>query len=343
MCKTVSVAWINYNSMKFMNVALESLRSLYELNYPNMRIILIDNCSNDGSDRILKDYVEKVDKRNITKFYRTSKNYGYAGGNLLAYMLTRGSGEYFAVVNNDVIVEGESLGKLVEALEDDERVGAVQGLLRSPNKAVNSAGHLLDEFLVSYAICLGKVDHPLLHQPYYVTYTCGAYSVYRMEALKMLDRVYFPEAFGYLDDDLIGLRMWSLGYRSKYAPVESGTHYGGQSFRQYSTLSDECNVRNRLIFRLITENRFKALALPASIMRLIPSTVSVKALKSTSRAIVHGLNYARERIRRGFRIGVEGAPLIKLTALEVLAHTILPNRISKKLVIKRLRDRIPLG
>jgi len=48
-------------------------------------------------------------------------------------------------------------------------------------------------------------------------------------------------------------------------------------------------------------------------------------------------------MRRGFRIGVEGAPLIKLTALEVLAHTILPNRISKKLVIKRLKDRIPLG
>jgi len=44
-------------------------------------------------------------------------------------------------------------------------------------------------------------------------------------------------------------------------------------------------------------------------------------------------------MRRGFRIGVEGAPLIKLTALEVLAHTILPNRISKKLVIKAMAPR----
>ena len=343
MCKTVSVAWINYNSINFINIALESLRSLYELNYPNMHILLIDNCSNDGSDKILKDYVEKVDKKSITRFYRTSKNYGYAGGNLLAYTLTRDCGEYFAVVNNDVIVESESLRKLVEVLEDDERIGAVQGILRSPNKTVNSAGHLLDEFLVSYAICSGKVEHPLLHQPYYVTYTCGAYSVYRIRALKMLNKVYFPEAFGYLDDDLIGLRMWSLGYRSKYAPVESGIHYMGQSFRQHTTLSDECNVRNRLIFRLITENRFKALALPASIMRLIPSMVSRKALKSTSRAIVHGLNYARERVRRGFSVGVKGAPLIKLTPLEVLAHTILPNRISKKLVIERLKDKIPLG
>lgn len=73
--------------------------------------------------------------------------------------------------------------------------------------------------------------------------------------------MYFPEAFGYLDDDLIGLRMWNLGYRSKYVPVEAGTHYGGTTFMQYNTLADECNVRNRLVFRLITENRFKKLAI----------------------------------------------------------------------------------
>ncbi|MEM2074405.1 MAG: hypothetical protein QXO33_07640, partial [Nitrososphaeria archaeon] len=93
-----------------------------------------------------------------------------------------------------------------------------------------------------------------------MTYTCGAYSVYRVNALRGLKKVYFPEAFRYLDDDLIGLRMWNLGYKSKYFPVEARTHYSGTKFMKYNTLADECNVRNRLILRLITENRFRKLA-----------------------------------------------------------------------------------
>ncbi|MEM3873127.1 MAG: glycosyltransferase family 2 protein, partial [Nitrososphaeria archaeon] len=337
-----ALVWINYNSMGFIDVIQKSLESLYEINYPKYRILALDNCSNDGSDKIVKEYIEMIDKRNVIKFYRTSRNYGYSGGSLLGYLFAKDY-EYFAVLNNDVIVESESLAKLIEYLENDKNIGAVQGLLRFPNGRVNCAGHLLDEFLVSYAIGLGKKHHPYFKRSYNVTYTCGAYSVYRVNALRGLKEVYFPEAFGYLDDDLIGLRMWNLGYKSKYFPVEAGTHYSGTTFMKYNTLADECNVRNRLILRLITENRFRKLALPASAFRLFPTISNKKYFENISRALVHGIYYARERIRKGDRIEVDRVPLIKLKPLEVLVHTILPNRISKKLVIERLKDKIPLG
>ncbi|MBC7091095.1 MAG: glycosyltransferase [Nitrososphaeria archaeon] len=342
MFKPVTLVWINYNSINFIDLVLKSLKSLHELDYPKLSILVLDNCSNDGSDRILRENVERIDKRGVMRFYRSSRNYGYAGGNLLGYLLN-GESEYFTVVNDDVIVENESLLNMVEFLENDMSAGAVQGLLRFPNGTINCAGHLLDEFLVSYAIGLGKRNHSYVKHPHNVTYTCGAYSVYRIKALRKLGEIYFPEAFGYLDDDLIGLRLWSLGYRSKYVPVETGTHYGGTTFTKYNMLADECNVRNRLIFRLIAECRFKKLALPASIFRLIPAMVGKKSIESVSRAIVYGINYARERRRRGCRIKVDNAPLIRLTPLEIIAHTILPNRLSKRLVIKRLEDKIPLG
>ncbi|MCX8189427.1 MAG: glycosyltransferase [Nitrososphaeria archaeon] len=342
MMKSVAIVWINYNSIKFINIVQKSLESLYELNYPSYKILVLDNCSNDGSDRIIKESIERVDKKNVIRFYRTSRNYGYTGGNLLGYLLAKDY-EYFAVINNDVIVRSESLAKLIENIGNEDNIGAVQGILRFPNMIVNSAGHLLDEFLVSYAIGLGKIDHPYIKQSYNVTYTNGAYSVYRINALRRLNEVYFPEAFGYLDDDLIGVRMWNLGYKSKYVPVEAGIHYSGTTFMHYNTLADECNVRNRLIFRLITENRYKNLAIPASISRLFPTIINKKYFENISRAIVHGLNYARERVSRGYRIKANKVPLIKLTPLEILAHIILPNRISKRLVIERLKKKIPLG
>lgn len=75
----------------------------------------------------------------------------------------------------------------------------------------------------------------------------------------------------------------------------------------------------------------------------MPTISNKRYFRNISRAIVHGLNYARERKRVGYRIKVDRAPIIKLTPLEILAHTILPNRVSKKLVIERLKEKIPLG
>jgi glycosyltransferase involved in cell wall biosynthesis len=45
----VSVVWLNYNSVKSLGLVLGSLKSLFELDYDNHEIIVVDNASTDGS------------------------------------------------------------------------------------------------------------------------------------------------------------------------------------------------------------------------------------------------------------------------------------------------------
>ncbi len=44
-----SVIWLNYNSMRFINLALSSLKSVFDLDYKDFEVIIMDNIYTDGS------------------------------------------------------------------------------------------------------------------------------------------------------------------------------------------------------------------------------------------------------------------------------------------------------
>jgi len=52
----VSIIWLNYNSARFLSLALNSLKSLFDLNYDNYEIIIVDNASSDGSFEAIKKF-----------------------------------------------------------------------------------------------------------------------------------------------------------------------------------------------------------------------------------------------------------------------------------------------
>jgi glycosyltransferase involved in cell wall biosynthesis len=59
----ISVIWLNYNSKKFLNLALASLSSVFNLDVENLEIIVVDNASTDGSfESIVKFVSSKVER-----------------------------------------------------------------------------------------------------------------------------------------------------------------------------------------------------------------------------------------------------------------------------------------
>jgi len=54
----VSIIWLNYNSINFLNLVLTSLRSVFNLDYEKYEVIIVDNASNDGSFERIKNFVE---------------------------------------------------------------------------------------------------------------------------------------------------------------------------------------------------------------------------------------------------------------------------------------------
>lgn len=115
----VSVITVNYDQPE---VTCELLRSLNEITYPSIEIIVVDNASPTRSpDMITKRFPE-------VKLIISKKNLGFAGGNNLGILEAKGS--YLLLINNDTEVEPGFLEPLVQKLELDPTIGAVSPKIR---------------------------------------------------------------------------------------------------------------------------------------------------------------------------------------------------------------------
>ncbi|MEE9166372.1 MAG: glycosyltransferase family 2 protein [Candidatus Neomarinimicrobiota bacterium] len=111
----VSIIIPHFNGVDILSDCLDSLdRSTY----PRIEIIVVDNASTDGSPEWVQSNHPDV------KLIRSSENHGYAGG------CNRGAkaaaGEYLLFLNNDTVHESDWIEHLVETLQKDSSVGAVQ-------------------------------------------------------------------------------------------------------------------------------------------------------------------------------------------------------------------------
>ena len=111
----VSVVIPHWNGVEVLSECLESLS---ETKYPNMEIIVVDNASTDGSPDWVSLNFPQV------KLIENDQNYGYAGG------CNRGAktaeGEYLVFLNNDTIQDHHWLDGLVDFMNLNSNVAAVQ-------------------------------------------------------------------------------------------------------------------------------------------------------------------------------------------------------------------------
>jgi hypothetical protein len=113
----VLIVILNWNGR---NDSLECLESVFRTDYPDFVVVVVDNGSTDGSP----EAIENVYPRSIV--IRNAKNTGFTGGNNIAirYGLQEGA-DLFWLLNNDTVVETDTLGKLVEAALSKEEIGLV--------------------------------------------------------------------------------------------------------------------------------------------------------------------------------------------------------------------------
>ena len=236
-CNTIvkgSIIWLNYNSASFINVALKSLDSVLQIDYDDYELIVVDNGSTDGSFERIREYVEKHKKSGIKiKFVRSCRNLGYAGGMNLGWEARSRDSKYVVFLNNDLIVEYDSLRKIIDFMEGDEKLAASNGLIFLGNeKRIFSAGGFGTELWEFGNICWSlTVDECIgVDKPHYVTYANGAYMVVKANIIEKVcprGKPFIDETFLYLDDHLLGLILWNKGYKIMYIPIRAGFHFEG--------------------------------------------------------------------------------------------------------------------
>lgn len=87
---------------------LECLESVFQLDYPSVEVIVVDNGSADNSVEVIRNTYPQV------TLIENKENLGYTGGNNIAmrHAIERGA-DYMWLFNNDTVVEPDTLNKLV--------------------------------------------------------------------------------------------------------------------------------------------------------------------------------------------------------------------------------------
>ena len=255
----LSIAVILVNWKKY-NLTSKCIDSLKKSNYKNFKIILVDN-----------EYSEKslIDLRNKHKeliVFKEKNNLGFAGGNNIGirYALENDY-DYIMLLNNDTEVKENFILPLVERIEKDHFLGAVQPLiLNFSNKSIIwNAGGKLNKFLgiTSTRLNNNKLNSSIVFDDY-TDWISGCCILIKSEILTkvgLLDEKFF----NYYEDVDWSLRMKSLGYDLGFVKESIIYHHGSSSSKNKKTkegvISSKIhyfNIRNHILLLKKHKNLF---------------------------------------------------------------------------------------
>jgi GT2 family glycosyltransferase len=210
---SVWVILLNYNSAKDTLACVDSL-SLLDMQF---RLLVVDNASADDSIDQLSQRVSK------DQLVRNNENKGFAAGNNLGIQKALEAGARFVwLLNNDTLVEPNSLSAMLRMMDEDPGLGAVGSVIHemSNKNEIQSWGGGVLHFSTGHCRNLLRASQNL-------TYLTAASVLVRAEALR---EVMLDEAFFFLWEDVdFSLRLkrahWGIGV----SPESIVYHKGGGS------------------------------------------------------------------------------------------------------------------
>ena len=238
----VSVTIVNWNRAKLLE---ECLRSIFATPLTvQYEVIVIDNASDDDSIPMMRARYPQV------CLIRNSKNLGFGRAHNQA--MTVAQGRYVLLLNNDAIVQPDTIPTLVRFMDQRPQVGSCscpdyrQAALGTAHSGAfrrfPSLGRTLMENLWAVLRPPRKWDLRWLATPVHrwmgeelteleaveVAWVVGALLFVRKEVMKQVGG--FDERFFLFDEDIdLCRRMWASGWTVAFTTTTSFAHQGGAS------------------------------------------------------------------------------------------------------------------
>jgi GT2 family glycosyltransferase len=241
MTKT-AVVILNYNGEKLLPEFLPSVIQ----HSPEADVYVADNASRDGSIALLKSHFPTV------KIIALEKNFGFCGGYNRA--LSSIEAEYFVLLNSDVEVTKHWLQPLIQILDANQNVAAVQPKILSYRNRkffeyAGAAGGYIDS--LGYPFCRGRIfDHLEEDQHQYddereIFWATGACFMIRSQvyrSLKGLDE----DFFAHMEEIDLCWKIHRTGQKVFYTGKSSVYHLGAGTLGYDSPKKVYLNFRNGL-------------------------------------------------------------------------------------------------
>jgi GT2 family glycosyltransferase len=223
---SVAIILVNWNGYAFTRACLESLR---QLEFPDFKVILVDNASQNKEGKKLKEEFPEID------LIENNSNLGFAGGNNVGIKKALDDGySYVMLLNNDTLVEPDFLGQMIRRFQKNSQLGVVQPLIffLHDRKKIWSAGGKWNPFLCR-AITRGdrknKEDyHAESGEIDWATGCCMLISRNALLGTGQLNEGYFA----YFEDVEWSLRFRAKGFRIELAPDAVIYHEAGASSKK---------------------------------------------------------------------------------------------------------------
>ena len=240
----VATVILNYNGKPFLERFLPFFKSS---RYGNEKIYLVDNASTDGSIKWLKSAHPGI------TCIPLSQNHGYAGGYNEA--LGKITAKYYALVNNDIEITPQWLNPMINMMEQDPTIAAVQPKIISEThrgyfEYAGASGGMMDS--LGYPFCRGRILHSIerdtgkYNDPIPIFWASGAAFVIRSEVFHEVGG-FDADFFAHQEEIDLAWRIKLSNYKIVCCPVSVVYHVGGGTLSYDKPQKVYLNFRNNLI------------------------------------------------------------------------------------------------
>lgn len=206
----VSIISVVYNHNKYLESFINSILK----QDCSKEIIIVDNCSQDGSVKLIRDNFPNI------KIIKNTENKGYGAGNNTGFIHAKG--EYLIFVNPDTIMEDGCIKELVKPLEKSEKVITTPKITLFNEDKINTCG-LINHFTgLSFTRGLGD-ELEKYSKVEYVNGFSGCCFAIRKEDFGELGG-FDEKIFMYHDDVELSWRALMKGFSILYLPDSKIKH-----------------------------------------------------------------------------------------------------------------------
>ena len=230
----ISAIVVNYNGAECLYACLSSLCTQ---TWPDLEVIVVDNASTDGSDRIPDEYASRV------RLIRSMENLGYGRG--INTGIAAASGDAILALNNDIILDRSCVELLARAMETDPRIGMCGPKMLLPDGRLNSTGICISRSGAAWNRDMGEEDRGAEAIQGEILGPCGGAALYRRVMLEQIGS--FEESFFmYMEDVDLAARARLTGWSCRYVPEAVVVHANGATAGRGSDLAVYYGNRNVL-------------------------------------------------------------------------------------------------
>lgn len=220
------LVWAIITNWNRLEDTTECITTTLASNYPDLKVVLVDNGSTDGSPEVLsKQFPEVVQVHTgnngaITAAYNLGIEFGLEQ-----------KADYILMLNNDTVLDSDMISQLVKVAETDKSIGMVTPKIYYYDKPeiIWFAGGLRSRFdLGAHETHEGMQDAPENNSAKSVDYAWACGVLIRRSLLEKMG-LFDTHFYLYYDDVDTSIRAQQAGYKIWYEPSAKMWHKVSQS------------------------------------------------------------------------------------------------------------------